>query len=470
MSKKNKTLLEAVVNKHGVEDEREKYEVKNLENTSIPAVASKTTEFKNPKKQNSSSSKSNRVTNFFDASQNKKVINRPPEGWSEEDLAYLYSAREDGVEYYLIAASLKRSVKDIQKVFRTYNWETSSFYDKNKLRVKESVKTQMITKILDASEKKRVQENSLFEALSDRLERAVKAYDSVPELYSPSKQPAGKNKPEDICLLLSDMHIGDHYTMEETNGLGEYNLNIFKKRLNNLKKTGTEIMELHSKLYETPNLHLMCLGDMVHGMNDTGAWSQAYIEIPVMDQWIEGCSAISELIYYWLGKFQTIYFYGIIGNHARMSEKGVERDYVNWDYLMYKHIELKFKDNPRVVFNVPKSWYLMTEIKKHNFLLIHGDEISGGNTPLNKIHEYEKNMTGVIGKIPNYTVAGHFHNPSEMTTNNGKVIINGSWPGTDIYSLRSLQKGSRPVQKIFGIHEKIGITWTYDINLDFDKS
>ena len=44
-------------------------------------------------------------------------------------------------------------------------------------------------------------------------------------------------------------------------------------------------------------------------------------------------------------------------------------------------------------------------------------------------------------------------------------IKHGFMPG-DMYSLKQLQKGSKPVQKIFGINDTRGITWSYDIALD----
>jgi hypothetical protein len=267
-------------------------------------------------------------------------------------------------------------------------------------------------------------------------------------------------------LILSDLHVGQHYTLEETGGISEYNIDVFKKRAENLKKATKDIVELHSKLYNMPNLHIFCIGDIVAGMNDAGNWSPTYINMTIYDQMINGFEAIADMIYYWLGLFDNIVFYGVYGNHGRAGKKGSEKEYVNWDYICYKFLEAKFKDNKRIKFVVPKTWWIFEKIRNHKFLMVHGEDVKSAGNAIVGLKNLEKNMTGVIRDIPDYTLAGHFHSIAELTTNNGRVIINGSWAGGDIFSLKSLQSSSPPEQRIFGIHDKRGITWSYNLNLD----
>jgi hypothetical protein len=217
-----------------------------------------------------------------------------------------------------------------------------------------------------------------------------------------------------------------------------------------------------------PVLHIFALGDIVAGMNTVGAWSPTYINLPVYDQVVVGVEAICNAIYYWLGLFKEIRFYGIYGNHGRSAPIGSEKEYVNWDFICYKFIEARFKDNPRVIFKIPMNWWLMERIRNHNFLMLHGDSIKGAN-PLKKLVELEEKMAGIIKKMPDYTLAAHFHSPGELTTNHGRVIIGGSFFGSDVYSLKNLKKSAAPEQKIFGIHNKRGITWTYNINLSISR-
>jgi hypothetical protein len=108
----------------------------------------------------------------------------------------------------------------------------------------------------------------------------------------------------------------------------------------------------------------------------------------------------------------------------------------------------------------------LATIRKHKFLVLHGDDIKGGN--LKSVEEHEKKFMTMIKTIPDYTIVGHFHNAGEWSTNNGKVLINGSFVGPDMFSLKSLTRSGKPEQKIFGIHDKRGITWRYDIDLDIE--
>jgi hypothetical protein len=98
--------------------------------------------------------------------------------------------------------------------------------------------------------------------------------------------------------------------------------------------------------------------------------------------------------------------------------------------------------------------------------MVHGDDIKGGTFPIRSLANFESKMTGIIREVPDYTIAGHFHNSCELTTNNGCVIINGSFIGGDVYSLKTVHASSQPEQTIFGINNSRGKTWKYNINLD----
>ena len=99
------------------------------------------------------------------------------------------------------------------------------------------------------------------------------------------------------------------------------------------------------------------------------------------------------------------------------------------------------------------------------FLLFHGDNVRN----VKALESASERMASITGSIPDYTIAGHFHTATDFSTNFGRVILNGSFVGGDIYSLKDLVRASRPVQKMFGIHDKRGITWTYDLDLSIAR-
>ena len=402
----------------------------------------------------------------------KKVTNqyetRTGEDWKPEEEALLFELKAiQGLPYSIISLELKRTSESCKSKWRRTTWETKPFYDNTRVRIKQNMKVALAQRISDANDRRISVRHMATEILADRIEDAVVALPNVKkEVYKFSKK-SGQQKhlPEDVGLVLSDAHIGHHHSLSETGGISEYNFEIFKKRVEFLKTAITDIVELHSQLYSLPNLHIFCPGDIVAGMNAAGNWSSTYINMPIVDQAVAGTDAISDMIYYWLGLFENINFYGVYGNHGRCASKGVEKEYVNWDYVCYKFLKERFSDNSRVNFVVPDAWWLMETIRNHKFLLLHGDNARN----IKSLEAVSERMASITGCIPNYTIAGHFHTATDFSTNFGRVILNGSFVGGDIYSLKELVRSSRPVQKMFGIHDKRGITWTYDLDLSIAR-
>lgn len=743
--------------------------------------------------------------------QKKKVIlqygTRTGEDWTDKEESLLFELKAlQGLPYRIIALELKRTEESCKSKWRRTIWTEKDFYDPTKVRLKENFKNALLQRIADANDRRIQVRHLATEILADRVEDAVKALPMVKkQVYKFSrKKIQQKHLPEDVGLVLSDCHIGHHHTMAETGGISEYNFDIFKKRIEFLKNATTDIVELHSQLYNLPNLHVFCPGDIVAGMNAAGNWSSTYINMPIIDQAVAGYEAITDAIYYWLGLFENIYFYGVYGNHGRCNseqtraltptgykhytelnngdligtlntltgnfeflpiqqihifdsddslisintsdfdiectkdhdvlvrtkskkkifrkvrarnllddklteyvipiscesgneeyaisddmlkligyimtdgrystvgngitiyqseldnikkiksllndmgivyserikrrntknskneysfylktsnadvkliclllpekniipswmyclsdrqvlilleaiimgngcfrkqktckdghersggmdtvwgqkvfleslagllishgvpcfvnkhkhcvnkkhkdgseqisyylqirrtknyrftkknvsvkpyngktwcvtvangtiavlgekgnlyftgncaQKGIEKEYVNWDYVCYKFLQGRLADNPRVHFVVPDAWWLLANIRKHKFLMLHGDNVRNSKA----LEGATERMASIIGTIPDYTIAGHFHTATDFSTNFGRVILNGSFIGGDIYSLKELVRASRPVQKMFGIHDRRGVTWTYDLDLSIAR-
>jgi predicted phosphodiesterase len=302
--------------------------------------------------------------------------------------------------------------------------------------------------------------------IADKIEKSIRKLPKINISQYRPKRKLNSKKSEDMAVVLSDLHIGHAHTMEETGGLSEYGIDVFKRRLKNLEAAVEGIYDLHTHLYNIPTLHVMCLGDIVDGMNQAGSWSPVYIDTPIFDQMFIGVHAIAELLVKWLTVFDNVVFYGVRGNHGRIAPSGAEKDYANWDNVAYETIKLMFKDNPRIKFVVPKTWWLMESIRGKNFLLVHGDQFKPKGSPAKGLEMFSMSQWGMTGRKPDVTICGHFHESAEMTNNFGKVVVNGSFVGGDVYSIKNLQKCGRPEQKIFGINDKHGVSFRYDIDLE----
>ena len=394
--------------------------------------------------------------------------------WTEEEEQKLFIMRQDGLPYNIIGSVLGRSADSCSSKYTRTLWKEKSFYTKTddiREQIYQNVKSDTREQMIQAGELKVEKHRIQSDILADAIAANVRALpEVVPPVYKRSdKKSKETHQSEDVGLILSDLHIGHQHTLEETGGLSEYNKDIFLQRVEILKANVADIVELHSYLYDLPNLHIFCLGDIVAGMNAVGQWSHCFIDTDIMTQWAEGVKSLADMVYYWLGLFQNVYFYGISGNHGRVSAKGLEKDTANWDSLSYKMLEQIFSDNSRVVFDIPNTWWIKSIIKSHKFLLVHGDDVRAGSMPIKGLKSFMEKWATITNFIPHYTLAGHFHSTAELTTPQGRLIINGSFIGPDLYSLKTIHSACRPEQKIFGIHDKRGITWSYNIDLREEK-
>lgn len=386
--------------------------------------------------------------------------------WTEKELEFLYKQRLIGTPYKVIADKLGRTVRSVESKYNKDTvWSIFKFYDANAEAIRNEKATALLEKnnvsLHKSLDKYRIQ----ADIIGDKLVQAARKLPAAPPpKFKPAK--SCTRTAEDMGIILSDLHIGHEHTLEETGGLSEYNLDIFMQRLENLKIAITDIFELHSKLYKIPTLHIFSLGDIVDGANTAGAWSPVWINTPIFDQVMIGYRALSDFIYYMLTMFENVEMYAIFGNHGRVAPSGAEKKYNNFDHFCYKYIELEFKNEPRLKMHIEKSWWTIKEIQNHRFLLVHGDDVKSKNPPVTALLDLEKKMTGLTKVIPDYTLCGHFHNCSEYTTHGGKALMNGSFVGSDVYSLSNCMPGTLAEQKLFGIHPKIGITWTYNVNLN----
>lgn len=321
-----------------------------------------------------------------------------------------------------------------------------------------------VQKLNDAIDRKIEAETVRSEIIADRLFEKVKSLPSSKRTFQP-KDIKTKMLNEEVCLMLSDLHLGYEYTLEETGGIAEYNYDIFKKRLNSLKKNMTEKLSVHLPYSKNRVLNLFVLGDIVSGTPLAGAWEAAYTDMPIKDQVIKGFESISSFVYYFSSMFDKINIYCVRGNHGRTEKQKIEKDYCNWDNICYDFIKLRFKDVDNIEVKAMNSFFQTADISGYKFLLLHGDKISG-STSISKLEDAQLKISAMKREFYDYILAGHFHVAQDSTTILGKAIINGSFLGGDIFSVQSLQQSRRPEQKLFGVNKKEGISWQYDILLE----
>jgi len=151
-----------------------------------------------------------------------------------------------------------------------------------------------------------------------------------------------------------------------------------------------------------------------------------------------------------------------VGNHGRIGMKGENDPMDNLDFLVYKWIEERMANYQNVEVNVAETWWMVVERMNTRFALIHGDDIRNWMTiPFYGAERSEARMQRLLRINFNYYLIGHHHQSAEFSN----IIMNGTWVGGSELSLKSMQLGGLPTQRLFSIHPNFGITWSRDIRL-----
>lgn len=332
----------------------------------------------------------------------------------------------------------------------------------------DETRMKMVERQLRKDHRKHIGHLSWTKHIQDLMVRTATARPKV--AMPPFRKSNPDGTPEHAVLVLSDAHVGQAFSKEETGGINEYNVETFVRRSANLRAAVVEIAcNLHSKMYPIPELHVVSLGDIVQGSNLGGDWGPAYTAMDVVAQTEQASLTISDMLSTWAGCFEKVHFYGVVGNHGRAgASKNSDKVAANFDNTVYGLIKGQMSKQPNVSVEFDKSWWRLVDVNGTSFMAIHGDAVRSLNVHSLRQEEHKlQSMTqATTGKAFDVLLLGHFHNFVEVETARGSVIVNGSFVGGDIYSLHRLHMLSRPSQVLMGVHPDRGITWQYKIDME----
>ncbi len=277
---------------------------------------------------------------------------------------------------------------------------------------------------------------------------------------------------ETIVLMISDIQAGTYITRESTGGLNEYNWEVLERQFDALYYGLEEIVLRHKMVAPINNLHVHLIGDIVEGWDIFKGQTHS-IDHDIAHQLLDVVDLIADFLDRTRALFKHIHVVGVPGNHGRIGRRGENPHYVNYDYIVYKFVEKLLKNYPEFSWQVSESWWQVDTIYGYNFLMFHGDDIRGWQgIPYYGIDRAAKNyreLLELLGIRYDYMEIGHFHMPSELAGVTTEKFINGCWPGGTIYSMKGLGAANTPVQKLFAVHPRQGVTYRYPIRLVVDK-
>lgn len=305
----------------------------------------------------------------------------------------------------------------------------------------------------------------LFDAIIDNTKCLYRPLKALPK---PLKKGTKCTDEEDLVLHLSDSHMDRHVIPSNVQGLEDYNFKEAICRAENLTTNVIRLAEEKLSNYHFPTLWVFMYGDNTNGeIHD-------YESKSAFRNQFKNCFAISNVYSLMLrdlaNHFGQVNVICVPGNHGRATKrKDFEDAHNSWDYMVCESTRLLCREIGNVKFQIPRSYSAIVNVRGHNFLIEHGDDVKAWNgIPFYGIERKSRRMMALHGSQGlniDYFVYGHFHSAT-MLSNLGKskTIINGAWYRTDPFLL-SLGLYNEPSQLLHGVSAKRGITFRYDVDL-----
>lgn len=322
--------------------------------------------------------------------------------------------------------------------------------------------------------KRLMNERDSVEDMRAIVEGAITPFQPIP--FKPLKSDTKKTIHEWV-LELSDWHIGQLTTLDETGGLFQTNTPIAIQQIQTLWNALSQILAVESHGIEVETLHILSLGDMVDG--DLMRVSQTRkVDKVVAEQYPIVFGLMVGLIKAALTKIKNVNVHVVGGNHDRFGKYGDagmgELAYIdNWSYILGTALEAAFMDEPRVEVTNHKSFFGTTIVAGHKFAFGHGSDVNWASNSYAGLPYYSLNVAAERMKamVDGYDVLamGHGHVAMELPVGfDSRVVMNGSLPGSSTFVQSKYKSVRRPMQTLIQMHERIGFLGKSPIYLDHE--
>lgn len=260
---------------------------------------------------------------------------------------------------------------------------------------------------------------------------------------------------EDMGIVWADWHTGK---MTES-----YDIATNKARVEKLLDNTMTLINLHRPIRK---VWIFELGDGVQGENphqgskigetECGAFEQIEDHaIPMRSSFLVSISQGVEEVEYT----------GVTGNHGVYDKIATTR--TNWDNFLYAGLQKALRGQKNIKVNTPKWFYQLINIRGFRFFIIHGNQVTAtAGIPLFAMRRKMQDWYAYVGGF-NYAYAGHFHSGAyDQVNSNADYTISPPLVTGDSWALEKVGRASEPKQLCFGIHDKWGRTFRYDLHTD----
>jgi len=254
--------------------------------------------------------------------------------------------------------------------------------------------------------------------------------------------------------LRSDAHVGEKVDPKWVQGIGSYNIDIYKSRLKKWLEKIILFKEQDEKSLGLNKLVIMYLGDMVTGESIYKGQSY-FIDLNLAQQLFllveEESNAILKLAEY----FNEIEIDAVWGNHGRIGRKGENHPQTNFDYIFYRALKMALSSQNNVNIYVSECPTMLIRHGNYNFSLNHNDNVRAWNgIPYYGLQRKIYRLNRLYDIKIHYMMGGHFHTPGNI---DDEIYLNGSMVGGTDLSINKMTMSSRASQRIYYFDKKFGI-------------
>lgn len=238
--------------------------------------------------------------------------------WTPEMLTELRQKRNQGASFPELATYFHRSPTAVSRVCERNGIRVAeekvapaTTLEEDKSRVSDAT-WQTRHDELNKKYQKLLKEQTVIDQLVEEISViAPKSYDPAP----PVRRPGGSttSEPQEAVLHISDSHIGQVVSADQTLLYGSYNMGIFLDRLAYLEDAVTSICTEHVNT-RLPALHIAWGGDLLHG--DLGHGNEAAHLVTLFEQFYAGSHAFAQFVRNVAANFEHVHCWGVVGNHC----------------------------------------------------------------------------------------------------------------------------------------------------------
>lgn len=268
-------------------------------------------------------------------------------------------------------------------------------------------------------------------------------------------------------LLVSDWHWGEVVDKNQIGGVNTYDIDVAHERVKALVETTCKLLDMVGGDY--PGIVVAQGGDAFSGsIHDELTETN---EAPMMPVFLDLYETSIWMLEQFANKFGNVFVPCVTGNHSRTTHKPrhKQRNFLNFDWLLYTLLEKHFENDPRVVFQIPDGPDALFKIFNTRYLLTHGDQFrtSGDSMigALGTIIRGDHKKRGRNNQIQmgyDVLLLGHWHQLIQMQ----RVIVNGSLKGYDEYAYTNNFGYEQPRQALWLTHPDHGIIMSMPVNVD----